>query len=222
LREIMAQKDARIRFLERELAEREKEMEKMREYEMPVAPETDNEYLRDLERRIQDLETMERGGQDLGALERRVRDLEALVKGLMEEVLDLKTVVMRLSKERDEQRKVPPVTEGKKTEVTIKAEPRPGVEPRTPVRPVEVQVQSARPAPEASELELIMQNDGTLKPEIRRPSEYIVASTRPGTLPVQGRRMGGRMADRKAFVEQKKRVIDDIIQAEDDTLDLDR
>jgi hypothetical protein len=34
--------------------------------------------------------------------------------------------------------------------------------------------------------------------------------------------MGGRMADRKAFVEQKKRVIDDIIQAEDDTLDLDR
>ena len=109
---------------------------------------------------------------------------------------------MRLSKERDEQRKVPPVTEGKKTEVTIKAEPRPGVEPRTPVRPVEVQVQSARPAPEASELELIMQNDGTLKPEIRRPSEYIVASTRPGHS-VQGRRMGGRMAVGRPSLSRK-------------------
>jgi hypothetical protein len=43
LREIMAQKDARIHFLERELAEREKEMQMMKEREqLPVAGWTMN------------------------------------------------------------------------------------------------------------------------------------------------------------------------------------
>ncbi|WP_292516843.1 hypothetical protein [Methanoculleus sp.] len=213
----MAQKDARIRFLERELAEREKEMETMKEYDQLAVPEVREE--------CPDAED-----ERLHELDRRVRDLEALVKGLMAEVLDLKSVTMKLSRDADERRKVPVAAEERKTGVTLRAEPRAGpeprparaAEPRSPMRPVEKQ-QPERAAPNDADLELIMQNDGTLRPEPRRSSEYIVASTRTGTVPVQGRRKGGRPSDRTVFVEQKKREIDDVIQAEeDDTVDLDR
>ena len=57
----MAQKDARIRFLERELAEREKEMETMKEPEQPAAPAVDDERLRELERKVRELEALVRG-----------------------------------------------------------------------------------------------------------------------------------------------------------------
>jgi len=70
-------------------------------------------------------------------------------------------------------------------------------------------------------MDLIMQNDGTLKPEPRRSTEYIVASTKFENAPMKGR--GGRKSERTLFVEQKKRKVGDVIQAEEgDTLDLDR
>lgn len=206
----MAQKDARIRFLERELAEREKEMETMREREQPPVPEAGDERLRDLER--------------------KVRELEAVVKGLTEEILDVKSVAMKLSRDVDERRKAPVPTGEKKAEVTLQAEPRAEAVPRparaaerkTPARPVEKELPA--PVPEDDpDLELIMQNDGTLKPEPRTSSEYIVASTGSRGVPAKGRGKGGKPAERKLFVEQKKRPVDDVIQAEeDDTVDLDR
>jgi hypothetical protein len=68
-----------------------------------------------------------------------------------------------------------------------------------------------------------MQNDGTLKPEPRRSSEYIIASTKTGNAPPKARGKGAGSSDRTLFVEQKKRKVDDVIQAEEgDTLDLDR
>ncbi|MCK8519175.1 hypothetical protein [Methanoculleus sp. 7T] len=210
----MAQKDARIRFLERELAEREKEMETMKEYDQPTAPptvsEADDERLRDLER--------------------KVRELEALVKGLMEEVLDVKSITMNLSKGLEERKVKPAAAPAERkvgstlqAEPRISAEPRPAraAEPQSPARPVVRQ--SAKPAPDERDMDLIMQNDGTLKPEPRKSSEYIVASTKFGNAPAKGRGRGGKSSDRTLFVEQKKRQVDDVIQAEeDDTLDLDR
>ncbi len=203
----MAKKDARIRFLERELAEREKEMETMIETERPTESEVEDERVRDLER--------------------KVRELEALVKGLTAEVLDLKSVTMNLCRDVEERKKKPVATEERTAAATVRAEPRVGaeprarVEPRTSTRPAETR--PAEPAVEEGELDLIMQNDGTLKPEPRRSSEYIVASTKFGNAPMKGRGKGSRSSERTLFVEQKKRKVGDVIQAEEgDTLDLDR
>lgn len=205
----MAQKDARIRFLERELAEREKEMETMKEPEQPAAPAVDDERLRELER--------------------KVRELEALVKGLTEEVLDLKSVTMKLSREAEERRVKQVATEGRKAGATLQAEPRAAVEPRVAAVPREpaqpAEKQPVRASQDDADMELIMQNDGTLKPEPRRSSEYIVASNKFGNAPMKGqsRSRGGKSSDRTLFVEQKKREVENVIQAEeDDTVDLDR
>jgi len=271
----MAQKDARIRFLERELAEREKEMETMKEYDQPPVPEVEDERLRDLERKVRELEAreqppvpeargerleaeeerlrnLERKMQELeghdqppvsGArderleaaeeLERKVRELEALVKGLMEEVLDVKSVAMKLSRDGEERRKKPAVAEERRAGATLQSEPRATAEsrpvhapePRAPVRPVEKRQPAPQPAPvpDDVDMELIMQNDGTLKPEPRRPSEYIVASPKFAGAPAKARGKGGKSPERTLFVEQKKRPVDDVIHAEeDDTVDLDR
>jgi len=204
----MAKKDARIRFLERELAEREKEMETMIETERPTESEAEDERVRDLER--------------------KVRELEALVKGLTAEVLDLKSVTMNLCRDVEERKIKPVTTEERTAGATVRAEPRVGAEPRARVEPRAstrpAETRPAEPAVEEGELDLIMQNDGTLKPEPRRPSEYIIASTKFGNAPVKGRGRGGKSSDRTLFVEQKKkREVDSVIQAEeDDTVDLDR
>jgi len=208
LREIMAQKDARIHFLERELAEREKEMEMMKEREqLPVAG-VDEERLRELER--------------------KVRELDALVKGLTEEVLDVKTVAMKLVKETDERRERRPPTHPAAARPTqeLRAEPR-TVEPRSQARPAEKRQSRPVPqekVPDEEDFEMIMQNDGTLKPEPKRTSsEYIVASTGTRDLLTKPGKKGGKSSDRKVFVEQRKRPVNDLIQAEeDDTVDLDR
>jgi len=207
LREIMAQKDARIHFLERELAEREKEMEMMKEREqLPVAG-VDEERLRELER--------------------KVRELDALVKGLTEEVLDVKTVAMKLAKEMDERRERRPMhPAAARPAQELRAEPR-TVEPRSQARPAEKRQSRPVPqekVPDEGDFEMIMQNDGTLKPEPKRTSsEYIVASAGTRDLPTKPGKKGGKSSDRKVFVEQRKRPVDDLIQAEeDDTIDLDR
>lgn len=194
----MAQKDARIRFLERELAEREKEMEEMMRTEQPepqITLEHDDERLRDLEQ--------------------KVRELEALVKGLMEEFLDMKSVVMALSRDREEERgKKPTMVDERKGGVAPRTEPGISAEPRLAARPV---------VKEKENLELIMQNDGTLKPEPRGSSEYIVASARFGDAPIKSRKRDGKSSDQRLFVEQRNRKVGRIIQAEeDDTFDLDR
>ncbi len=203
----MAKKDARIRFLERELAEREREMETMTIPEQPMRSEVDDERLRDLERKVQ--------------------DLEALVKGLTAEILDLKSVTMNLYRDMEGRRVKPAAPERKAAADAARAEPRIGAgprvyaEPRVPERPVEARPPGSA-APEEN-LDLIMQTDGTLKPEPRKPSEYIIASTKTVNAPAKIRGKGAGSSDRTLFVEQKKRKVNDVIQAEEgDTLDLDR
>jgi hypothetical protein len=140
---------------------------------------------------------------------------------------------MKLSRDGEERRKKPAVAEERRAGATLQSEPRATAEsrpvrapePRAPVRPVEKRQPAPQPAPAPDDvdLELIMQNDGTLKPEPRKSSEYIVASPKFGGAPAKARGKGGKSPERTLFVEQKKRPVDDVIHAEeDDTVDLDR
>jgi hypothetical protein len=213
LREIMAQKDARIRFLERELAEREKEVENMRESERSTGSDAGDERLRELER--------------------KVRELEALVKGLTEEVLDVKSVALNLARQEEERRRKPAAVEPKKAEIQARIEPRAMPKPQAVPEPQKAKSPARSsavaagkpPAPrveDEGDMEMIMQTDGTLRPERRTPSEYIVASAKFETKMMGGKKKGGKgSSDRTLFVEQKKKEVDEIIHAEeDDTLDI--
>ncbi len=117
------------------------------------------------------------GNQDrVDTLEKKVRDLEALVKGLMEEVLDLKSVAMKLSKVNEERTRTdlkasrPPAT-GTQGGASTLVSPR-KQEPRTSQRMTEPEV--------VDKVRMIMQPDGTLKEEKGRPDEYIIASASYG------------------------------------------
>ena len=103
----------------------------------------------------------------ISALEKRMRELEAMVKGLTDELLDLKSIAMRLNKVNEERR-----TELKMTRPAAPGTPGSVVVPKRVIPPAP----KAEPAPE--QMDMIMQQDGTLKPERRVSSEYIVASAK--------------------------------------------
>jgi len=93
-------------------------------------------------------------------LEKKVREMEALIKGLTNELLDLKSIVERMNSRMEEKR--PPVMQrqaGGRLTVTRGGQPEPA------------------PA-EQGEMVRIMQSDGTMKEERRKDSDYIVASAR--------------------------------------------
>ncbi len=104
------------------------------------------------------------------ALERKMKEMEALVKGLTEELLDLKSIAMRLNKFSEERRQ-----ELKMMKPTIQAESASGT--------VVMQKKGTAPErasaslPEEKRMDMIMQPDGTMKMEERRgDNHYIVAS----------------------------------------------
>jgi len=140
------------------------------------------------------------GDDRIAALERKVREQEALVKGITEELLDLKSIVMKLSKaseerSRQELKRVQPMAQGAQQPAA------PGGGP--PGSTVVMRPKSARQAeakPEEPAMDMIMQPDGTMKLEQRRGDKnYIVASAG------YGRKKGG---------VQKKQS--DLIYAADD------
>jgi hypothetical protein len=142
----MAESGARVEYLEYELKEREKERKKMTEGEKTSQM---------AEERIHDLES-------------KMKELEALIKGLTDEMLDLKSILMKVSRRDDERRAAMPAPRTP-SEVTVR-----------PKRPMAVAEQPRPTATkESGEMELIMQTDGTLKPERRSESNnFIVASAR--------------------------------------------
>lgn len=90
-------------------------------------------------------------------LEKKVREMEALIKGLTNELLDLKSVVERMNSRMEEKR--PPVMARPQGRVSVS--------------------QRGEPAPvDEGELARIMQPDGTMKEERRKDSDYIIASAR--------------------------------------------
>ncbi len=194
----MAMKDAKIKYLEHELEEKERVLEQLRDVDRVPGSAPVGEDAR------------------IGVLERRVRELEAMVKGLTEEVLDLKALTIKLTKtaERNERpattrpgtgRTAEPPSSAPTVFVRPRNAERLGPLPSSPSRPPVV----ADPAPavSAEEMDLIMQPDGTIKPELRRKNEYIVASNGP-----QSRRQGSRAADRSG------RHVDAVIFADEQEL----
>jgi hypothetical protein len=130
----MAIKDERIKYLERELTRKSRSEENNM-----VNPEDER----------------------IAELEGKVRELEALTRGLTDEMLDLKSIVMKMSTRAEERRVV----------VQQRAAAPAKKEGAAPV---------SAEAMEGTSLEMIMQQDGTLKPERRTSSDYIIASGRYG------------------------------------------
>lgn len=145
----MAQPDAKIRYLEFELKEKENMVTMM--------------------------ESSGSGsGEDrVAALEKKVRDMEALVKGLTQELLDLKSIAMKMSKQteersRQELKRMQPIVQGAT----------PGADSSGSTVIMRKGSRPAEPAaPAAPSMDMIMQPDGTMKMEERRGDKnYIVAS----------------------------------------------
>ncbi|MCK9579049.1 MAG: hypothetical protein M0Q92_01195 [Methanoregula sp.] len=116
----------------------------------------------------------------IAALEKKMREMEALVKGLTQELLDLKSITMKMSKQTDERsrqelRRGPIVQQGGQPQAApVSMQSASG---STVIRPKGSRQPDASPAPAEPEMNMIMQPDGTMKLEPRRgEKDYIVAS----------------------------------------------
>jgi hypothetical protein len=115
----------------------------------------------------------------IAALEKKMREMEALVKGLTQELLDLKSVSMKMSKANDERSRQelvrsPIIQQGgqpQSASSTITSS-----SGSTVIRP-KGRAPEAPAAPPEPAMDMIMQPDGTMKMEPRRgDKDYIVAS----------------------------------------------
>jgi hypothetical protein len=116
----------------------------------------------------------------IAALEKKMKEMEALVKGLTQELLDIKSLAMKMSKQseersRQELRKTSPVVQT--TTAQAAAPPAPGPAGSSTVV-VRKGAKGDVPAkPEEPAMDMIMQSDGTMKLEPRRgDKDFIVAS----------------------------------------------
>lgn len=96
------------------------------------------------------------------SLETRLMHLEAIIKGLTEELSDIKTSITRITTATEEQS-------------AQSANPAPAAEiaafqPQFSAAPQAVQAA----APKREQFDLIMQSDGTLKPERRSGSDFVI------------------------------------------------
>jgi len=151
----MAQSDAKIKYLENELDEQESQISMM--------------------------ESSGAGEDRIAALEKKVREMEALVKGLTQELLDLKSIAMKMSKQTEERSrqelKRGPIVQGTQPSAPSAApQPTTSASGTTVIRPKGARMDTpAEPAEPA--MDMIMQPDGTMKLEPRRGDKnYIVAS----------------------------------------------
>lgn len=163
----MVQPDAKIRYLEFELEEKERTLHMMESSGSGAVSE-----------------------DRIAALEKKVNEMEALVKGLTQELLDLKSIAMKMSKQteersRQELKRMQPVVSGGQvpgaTQVMAQQAspaPQPSVGGSTVIMRRGARAAEAEPqAPREPEMDMIMQPDGTMKLEPRRgDKDYIVAS----------------------------------------------
>ena len=114
------------------------------------------------------------------AIEKKMRDMEALVRGLTQELLDLKSIAMKISKQTDERtrqeaKRVQAVAQDPQSQpATTSTAPGPSstVVMRKGARPADGSTTPPEPA-----MDMIMQSDGTMKLEERRGDKnFIVAS----------------------------------------------
>jgi hypothetical protein len=115
----------------------------------------------------------------IAALEKKMREMEALVKGLTQELLDLKSIAMKMSKQTDERR----LQELKRGPTVVQNQSSPSAEAgsvsssgSTVVMRKGARQPDVPEAPPEPIMDLIMQQDGTMKLEPRRgDKDYIVA-----------------------------------------------
>jgi len=144
----------------------------------------------------------------IAALEKKMRDMEALVKGLTGELLDLKSIAMKMSKQSDDRikqdlRRPPLVVQGSQplqsAEVASSSSGGSTVVMRKGARPSDAPVTPAEPA-----MDMIMQQDGTMKLEPRRgEKDFIVA--RPGYGQKKGAAGKPKQADLIYAAEEDKK-----------------
>jgi hypothetical protein len=134
--------------------------------------------------RIEEVLTPDAAEERVAALEKRVRDMDALVKGLMAELLDLKTATMAITRQARERTSQGPVQE------TVVAGPSesPSIAVSsggtTVIRPKGAGIQDAPAAPAEPAMARIMQADGTMKMEPRYGDKKTVdTSSGSGRMP---------------------------------------
>jgi hypothetical protein len=174
----MAQSDAKIKFLENELDEQERQITMMES----SGPSEDR----------------------IATLERKVREMEALVKGLTQELLDLKSIAMKMSKQTDERSRQElrrgPIVQGAQASAPQASQPTMSASGTTVIRPKA----SAPAEPAEPAMDMIMQPDGTMKLEPRRGDKnYIVASAGYGRNK-KGTSVKGKQSDLIYAAEETK------------------
>jgi TolA-binding protein len=203
----MALKDAKIKFLEQELEEKERAIEMMRESENMQPP-------------VQPL-VQPQDDNRVAALEQRVRDLEAVVKGLIEEILDMKAMTQKIYKVAEEQAPRLQQTQRSRPAAasTVMVHPRNAgrLNESAPVHPEKQIIASAlsrqAPAEEpARAMDLIMQPDGTLKHEVRTSRDYIVA---PAGYDSKNPMRKGKTVSGQGTRKNPNARVDDVILAEE-------
>jgi hypothetical protein len=117
----------------------------------------------------------------IAALEKKVREMEALVKGLTQELLDLKSVAMKMNKQSEERSRQElrrgPIVAGAPAAPAAAPATAPSPGGSTVIRPKGARQAEAPAAPAEPAMDMIMQPDGTMKLEPRRgDKDYIVAS----------------------------------------------
>lgn len=202
----MALKDAKIKFLEQELEEKERAIGMMRDSENVQPP-------------VQPL-VQPQDDNRVAALEHRVRDLEAVVKGLIEEVLDMKAMTRKIYKAAEEQApRLQQVQSSRPAASTVIVHPR-NVERLNDSAPEHPEKQILTPKPSrlalaeepARAMDLIMQPDGTLKHEVRTSNEYIIA---PAGYDSKNPMRKGKTVSGQGARKNPNARIDDVILAEE-------
>ncbi|OPX63998.1 MULTISPECIES: hypothetical protein [unclassified Methanoregula] len=143
----------------------------------------------------------------IATLEKKVREMEALVKGLTQELLDLKSVAMKMNKQseersRQELKRSSPIVQGTAPQPASAPAQTPSATGSTVIRPKSAKAAEPPAAPPEPAMDMIMQPDGTMKLEPRRGDKsYIVASAG------YGRKKGmakGKQSDMIVAVEENK------------------
>jgi hypothetical protein len=143
----------------------------------------------------------------IATLEKKVREMEALVKGLTQELLDLKSVAMKMNKQseersRQELKRTGPIVTGAPAPSPALAQS-PSSTGSTVIRPKGARQPEAPAAPPQPEMDMIMQPDGTMKLEPRRgDKDYIVASAGYGKK--KGAASKGKQSDLIYATEETK------------------
>ena len=141
-------------------------------------------------------------GEDrVAALEKKVNEMEALVKGLTQELLDLKSIAMKMSKQteersRQELKRVQPIVQGSQVPGAVAGGAAPQACGSTVVIRKGSRAADAEPeAPAEPAMDMIMQTDGTMK--LRTPARGKGLYRRIGGLwPEQERNLGQAQAER--------------------------